>query len=619
MKASTGGVAVGPSTVPVALETRRPRNVDAKRAAALLYGDWGTSKAYVIGLALAAAGYGAFWLLLPMSLLTALVGINYIAICRLYPDGGGVYASVRHRSRVIAFVGAFLLIADYLVTAALSALSAFDYLGVSHPEGWAAIAILFVGILNYFGPKHSGGLAFFVSLPVVCAVVILGLVSIPHIPAAIAHLRPPPGGPLDTWKAFVSTILALSGVEAVANATQVMPLDDPSPGARPCVSRTATPAILAVMTEVCFFTAFLGLAAHALENLRFVGGNVDAPGHPGVRDYMLRYMGEIFVGNILGPQIGQMFGWFVSLTYGVLLLSAVNTAVVGLVSIQYVMSHDGEMPRFMQKLNRFGVPVIPLVIATLVPAILVATVRDMAALADLYAVGVVGAIATNLGATATDVKAELKRWERGLMLFTFLVMGVIELTVLVDKPHARVFAVTLLAIGLALRGLAQEWRDRRALEEKPAKEAFVPAFSPEESGGDFSGPPILCAVRDTGKTLDFAIKEAQATKRPLYVLFVRLQKVVTERDRRRVWQEDPDAKRIFGYALSRLPKGWVTPCYVVSESVPEAIVQAAAQLGASRVILGFPREAFVIEFLRGNFVREVARRLPENVELVIVS
>jgi hypothetical protein len=33
----------------------RPRNLDWKRAAALLYGDWGTSKAYVIGLAFVAA------------------------------------------------------------------------------------------------------------------------------------------------------------------------------------------------------------------------------------------------------------------------------------------------------------------------------------------------------------------------------------------------------------------------------------------------------------------------------------------------------------------------------------------------------------------------------------
>src|SRR3954462_8053569 len=68
--------------------TRRPRNVDAKRAAAILYGDWGTSKAYVIGLAFAVAGYSSFWLIAAMCVLTALVGINYIVICRLYPDGG---------------------------------------------------------------------------------------------------------------------------------------------------------------------------------------------------------------------------------------------------------------------------------------------------------------------------------------------------------------------------------------------------------------------------------------------------------------------------------------------------------------------------------------------------
>lgn len=39
--------------------TTRPRNVDWKRAAAILYGDWGTSKAYVIGLAFAVAGYSS--------------------------------------------------------------------------------------------------------------------------------------------------------------------------------------------------------------------------------------------------------------------------------------------------------------------------------------------------------------------------------------------------------------------------------------------------------------------------------------------------------------------------------------------------------------------------------
>src|SRR5271154_821841 len=121
--------------------TRRPRNVDSPRAAAILYGDWGTSKAYVVGLAFAVAGYGSFWLIAAMCVLTALVGVNYMTICRHYPDGGGVYASVRHRSEIISIVGAFLLVADYIVTAAISALSAFDYFRVPHPEIWAAGAI----------------------------------------------------------------------------------------------------------------------------------------------------------------------------------------------------------------------------------------------------------------------------------------------------------------------------------------------------------------------------------------------------------------------------------------------------------------------------------------------
>src|SRR3989441_7728663 len=142
---------------------KRPRNVNTPRAAAILYGDWGTSKAYVIGLAFAVAGYASFWLIALMCALTALVGVNYMIICRLYPDGGGVYASVRHRSEVISIVGAFLLIADYLVTAAISALSAFQYLGVPRPEKFAAMSILAIGLLNILGPPHTGGRAFLVS------------------------------------------------------------------------------------------------------------------------------------------------------------------------------------------------------------------------------------------------------------------------------------------------------------------------------------------------------------------------------------------------------------------------------------------------------------------------
>src|SRR5256885_8601895 len=296
--------------------TMRPRNVDAKRAAAILYGDWGTSKAYVIGLAFAVAGYASFWLIAAMCVLPGLGGVNYMGICRLYPDGGGVYASVRHRSEVISIVGAFLLIADYLVTAAISALSAFQYLGVPHPEKFAAASILAIGLLNLLGPKQTGGLAFLISIPTAIVVVVLGLFSLPHLSTALGHLQPLHGTFGQNWAGFVGIVLALSGVEAIANATGVMKLDPGTTDANPRVVRTSTPAILIVMVEVCLFTALLGLAMHALGGLQIVNGDVNAPGAEGVRDYMLRYMGQMFVWGTFGPALGHALGFFVRFGLG---------------------------------------------------------------------------------------------------------------------------------------------------------------------------------------------------------------------------------------------------------------------------------------------------------------
>jgi hypothetical protein len=93
----------------------RPRNLDWKRAAALLYGDWGTSKAYVIGLAFVAAGFSSLPIILAVCALTGLVGINYAVICRHFPDaaafipqrykedcGGGRRAVAANRPNVTA-------------------------------------------------------------------------------------------------------------------------------------------------------------------------------------------------------------------------------------------------------------------------------------------------------------------------------------------------------------------------------------------------------------------------------------------------------------------------------------------------------------------------------------
>ncbi|MFT3786804.1 MAG: hypothetical protein QM770_11655 [Tepidisphaeraceae bacterium] len=59
------------------LSSKRPRNVGPMQAGALLFGDWGTSRLYVLGLAFFFAGGSSFWLMLAMSLLILAVGWGY--------------------------------------------------------------------------------------------------------------------------------------------------------------------------------------------------------------------------------------------------------------------------------------------------------------------------------------------------------------------------------------------------------------------------------------------------------------------------------------------------------------------------------------------------------------
>src|SRR5881227_459595 len=178
----------------------RPRNLDWKRAGALLYGDWGTSKAYVIGLAFLATGFSSLPIILAVCAVTALVGINYIVICRHFPDGGGVYSSARSQGRLLAVVGALLLVADLTVTAALSGWSALSYV-TSGAEQMTWIRffrdhialttiglLLIMGLINYFGPKHSGSLAVALALPT--ALVVVFLIAIRAPPFTTRFLEP---------------------------------------------------------------------------------------------------------------------------------------------------------------------------------------------------------------------------------------------------------------------------------------------------------------------------------------------------------------------------------------------------------------------------------------------
>ena len=114
---------------------------------------------------------------------------------------------------------------------------------------------------------------------------------------------------------------------------------------------------------------------------------------------MLRLVAEYFGdAHRFGPWFGHALGWVVGILFFLLLLSAANTAMVAMIGVFYMMARDGEMPRQFSKLNRHGVPIDA---ARSSPWSCrwscSSRTPDFDVLAGLYAIGVVGAIAVNLG------------------------------------------------------------------------------------------------------------------------------------------------------------------------------------------------------------------------------
>jgi amino acid transporter len=199
------------------LHSQRPRELNWFRAGALLFGDWGTSRRYVLGLAFLVAGRSSFWLIASMSLLILAVGWAYTQICRIYPDGGGVYTAAKQRSQILAVIGALLLFADYTVTASLSAVDAFHYFGLgphaevhvvdanpgddirldqTRPHGdaphealwgwrspgmWAIVSILAIGAFNLLGPKHSAGFALIAAAGMIIVTALVIIFALPQL------------------------------------------------------------------------------------------------------------------------------------------------------------------------------------------------------------------------------------------------------------------------------------------------------------------------------------------------------------------------------------------------------------------------------------------------------
>ena len=604
--------------LPVAPGVHRPRNVDWKRAAALLYGDWGTSKAYVIGLAFVAAGYASMPIILAVCVLTAVVGYNYILVCSHFPDGGGVYSAARRQSRFLASTGALLLVANFVVTAALSGWAAVSYFGVATRYAPAATMVLIaiVGAMNYFGPRHSGSASIWLAIPAVFVVLMIIGLSAPYL--TTTYLEPRHEDLSHTWVAFVGVILALSGVEAVANITGVMKADKTSTPEKPKVTGTATKAIVPVALEVVVGTALLGWAMLSVPKTF----SADLAAH---KEEMLRYLAEFYGTTAISPGVGSVFGIIVGVVFGLLLLSAVNTAIVALIGVIYMMAQDGEMPRQLARLNRHGVPWVPLLVATGIPIVVLAVTKEFEGLAGLYAIGVVGAITVNLGACTFNKHLSLRLYQRIIMGLTFTVLFAVELTIARTKPDALFFAMCVLGVGYGLRAYSHKLSGLKTVTVTRGVAAMVTTELPTALHQRIEeGSKIMVAARGITPVLGFALDEAQLRKAVLCVLYVKEIAVYFSAGpavmaRKAKWQDDPEANAIMSLMIKEgEARGvCVLPVYAVSEDAAATILDLSATMGVDYLMIGASQRSAMAHLLRGSVVTNVAAQLPDEIRLVI--
>jgi len=671
----------------------RPRELRWYHAGPMLFGDWGTSRLYVLGLAFAFTGRSSFWFVAAMCALMIGVGWSYEIICRLFPDGGGVYSSARHRSQLLAVIGGLLLCADYVVTASLSCLDAFHYLGINGlyltlggigTKGGvpldalaAAITILAIGGLNYFGPTKTGSIAMVVALATVVLTLVIGIACLPHLGEAFKLVESPfQHGVRNSWIGFTEIVLALSGVEAIANMTGIM--------VQP-VEKTARKAILPVLIEIVILNLILALAMTSLPNSILDEKVIGPDGKE-----TLAHTGDMLK-QIAIQYVGPGFAAVASVVFAALLLSAVNTALADLVSIQFMLSRDKELPQHLSKLNRFGMPVIPLVIGAIIPAVVVLIFSDVEKLAALYAIGVVGAISINLGTTSTNPDLPLARWERAFMIGLTLIMMAIGFTICTEKPAARSFALIVLVAGLAGRlitivsnkvvpiergsriaytvlavaavlaelGIAltmgDDWKafipssiialimgyasyDTQKyrsylLGQKPTVaatqtgvsdhelEAVVPAKPKMILKGEYIPKErIMVATTGNPRLIDFALKECKNRQAELDILFIRHLAVTPMGPTAPPsLAEDTTALELFDRLRTQAHDIGVPLrlLYGVARDIPEAILDMAVTHGADLLLLGTTRRGTLWKAMKGDVIQAVAEQLPERIGLLI--
>ncbi len=583
---------------------------------AVVFCDIGTSVYYVPGLLYGTTGDRAGFFVLSTMVAFLLLCVKEVEVTRRFPGGGGV-VSLAERAFSPAFgaLGGQLIMVDFFLTVAISAASGVYYIdSIAHLGGVLLPTIGCLTVLcglNIVGVKESAVVSMVLAiLALVVNLVVVGtcLWQAPpevlwRIPQEFAKLPD-----LSAWQllaGYSGAWLAFSGLEAMSQLAPAMRDLGPTP----------RKGMIAVAVSVI-------LTAPALTFLSTASLSVEVKDHESER----------FISELAGLWGGLGLKTAVVLSASSLLLFAANTAIIGNYHVMMALIRGRFLPPSLGALSRrYQTPWRAIVLCTFVPAaVLVAVDADMVLLGELYAFGLLGSF------VLSSVGIDRLRWQDGQRGFGFWVgVGTSVAVVvafcvnLIAKPLATGFGVTLTAFGLGLAWFTRTGRLARTLERiprlRPPREVDVTDatfLTIEAAASQFrsAGPNVLVASRGaTRKIFKEAVDRARA--RGLDHVFAIYVDEVPGLFYPQLAHPSPEGLTVLEAASLAVESMGMrcVPVWALSHSAAESVSEAAEQLRCDTVVIGATQRTLLWVALRGKFIGDLLKQLPQHIRLIVVG
>src|SRR4051794_250436 len=282
------------------------------------------------------------------------------------------------------------------------------------------------------------------------------------------------------------------------------------------------------------------------------------------------------------------------------------------------MARDGELPLFMQKLNRFGVPWMPAILGAAVPIVVLVISHNLEALAALYAIGVIGAVAINV--TLCSMHPRLRRLHRKVpMMLLGIVLLAIWITLAFTKLHALVFVTVVMIVGLTARALNKHFATRKGPKPSLLQQAVLEQLPAEA----MLKPKILLGTYGSEALASSAlqiVKEADAT---LVVCFIRQVNLSYkyESEQKLTIHTDVAALKAFSKFLDLGHEMGVSvlPVYDTGPDAAELMAENAAIYGCERVLIGTSRQGALYHLIKGKFQARLESLLPPEIPVQVIT